>query len=127
MPIVGHGIDLVEVARIRRMVDSYGQHFLDRCFTSSEQAYAAARPKRRAEHLAGRFAVKEAVLKVLGTGWSQGIGWTDIEVVNDLNGKPSVRLDGRCAALAKSIGVAIWHISITHTETHAMGSAIGEN
>ena len=127
MPIVGHGIDLVEIARLKRLVETHGQHFLDRCFTSAEQAYANARPKRTIEHLAGRFAVKEAVLKVLGTGWSRGIAWTDVEVINDVDGKPSVKLDGKCASMAQSLGINVWHISISHTETHAIASAIGES
>ena len=126
MPIVGHGIDLVEIARIKKMIDSHGQHFLDRCFTPAEQDYSHKQPKRTIEHLAGRFAAKEAVLKVLGTGWSQGIAWTDVEVVNEVDGKPTVRLAGKCAAVAQSVGIEVWHVSITHTETHAMASAIGE-
>ena len=69
MPILGHGIDIVETLRVKRLVDEHGQRFLDRCFTPSEQDYCSRSPKRYYEHLAGRFAAKEAVLKVLGTGW----------------------------------------------------------
>src|SRR5689334_16629057 len=89
MPILGHGIDIVETARIRRLVEEHGQHFLDRVFTPGEQAYCARNPKRRYEHLAGRFAAKEAVLKVLGTGWRGGIAWTDIEITKEPSGQPT--------------------------------------
>lgn len=126
MSIVGHGIDLVETARIQRLLDEHGQRFLDRCFTSAEQAYAAANPRRRLEHLAGRFAVKEAVLKVLGTGWANGISWTDIEVLKEPSGQPRIRLYGQCAQIAQRLRISQWHISISHVETHATASAIGE-
>jgi holo-[acyl-carrier protein] synthase len=125
MPIVGHGIDIVETARIRQMVEAHGRHFLDRCFTPAEQAYCEAHPKRYFEHLAGRFAAKEAVLKVLGTGWRGGIAWTDIDVVKDPSGQPQVALTGESAAVAARLGITGWFLSISHIETHATASAIG--
>lgn len=125
MPIVGHGIDIVETARIKQMVEEHGERFLNRCFTPAEQAYCARNPKRYFEHLAGRFAAKEAVLKVLGTGWRGGIAWTDIDVVKELSGQPKVQLSGEGAAVAAKLGIAHWHLSISHIETHATASAIG--
>jgi holo-[acyl-carrier protein] synthase len=125
MPILGHGIDIVETARIRKLVENHGPHFLDRVFTAAEQAYCNQNPKRYFEHLAGRFAAKEAVLKVLGTGWRGGIGWTDIEVVKELSGQPKVNLTGECARVAAEMGIVRWHLSISHIETHATASAIG--
>ena len=125
MPILGHGIDLIEVARIERMLDDHEARFLSRCFTEGEQRYCAANPARRAEHLAGRFAAKEAVLKVLGTGWSGGIAWTDVEVVREPSGKPGVRLHGEAAAVAADLGVGMILLSISHTGIHAMASAVG--
>ena len=125
MPILGHGIDIVETARVKRLVDEHGQRFLDRCFTPAEQAYCAASPKRYYEHLAGRFAAKEAVLKVLGTGWRGGIMWTDIEVLKELSGQPKIRLTGECLRIAMELGIRRWHVSISHIETHATASAIG--
>jgi len=125
MPILGHGIDIVETARVKRLVDEHGQRFLDRCFTPAEQAYCAASPKRYYEHLAGRFAAKEAVLKVLGTGWRGGIMWTDIEVLKELSGQPKIRLTGECLRIATELGIRRWHVSISHIETHATASAIG--
>ena len=125
MPILGHGIDIVETARIRKLVETHGEHFLDRVFTPAEQRYCAASSKRYFEHLAGRFAAKEAVLKVLGTGWRGGIAWTDIEVVKEPSGQPRIVLTGECQRIAESIGIYRWHISISHIETHATASAIG--
>jgi holo-[acyl-carrier protein] synthase len=125
MPIVGHGIDIVETARIRKLVEQHGPHFLDRVFTAAEQRYCAASPKRYFEHLAGRFAAKEAVLKVLGTGWRGGIAWTDIEVVKESSGQPRIVLTGECLRIAVERGIAHWHVSISHIETHATASAIG--
>ena len=125
MPILEHGIDLVDTARIQHLLETHGERFLERCFTAEERAYCDANPKRRVEHLAGRFAAKEAILKVLGTGWSGGIGWTDAEVVRLPSGKPTVRLHGRCAEVAAELGITQWRISLSHIESHAMASAIG--
>src|SRR5436309_8838566 len=125
MPILGHGIDIVETARIRRSVEEHGQRFLDRVYTPAEQLYCARNRKRYFEHLSGRFAAKEAVLKVLGTGWRGGIAWTDIEVIKEPSGQPKVRLTGECARIARELGIAQWHVSLSHIETHATASAIG--
>ena len=125
MPILGHGIDIVETARVKRLVDEHGQRFLDRCFTPAEQDYCSRNPKRYHEHLAGRFAAKEAVLKVLGTGWRGGIQWTDIEVTKEPSGQPRIRLTGECERVAGELGIMCWHLSISHIETHATASAIG--
>jgi holo-[acyl-carrier protein] synthase len=125
MPIVGHGIDIVETVRIRALVDNHGQHFLDRVFTPAEQQYCSLNPKRYFEHLAGRFAAKEAVLKVLGTGWRGGIAWTDVEITKESSGQPRILLSGECQRIARELGIASWHVSISHIETHATASAIG--
>jgi holo-[acyl-carrier protein] synthase len=126
MRIIGHGIDITEVARIGRMHAEHGDRFLERCFTAGERAYAGDR-KRRDEHLAGRFAAKEAVLKALGTGWDKGIAWTDVEVVLLPSGQPTVRLSGRAAEIANDLGIAEWSLSISHTEAHAIASAIASS
>ncbi|HEY8665028.1 MAG TPA: holo-ACP synthase, partial [Tepidisphaeraceae bacterium] len=110
MPILGHGIDIVETARIRRLVEQHAGHFLDRVFTEMEQKYCAQNPKRYFEHLAGRFAGKEAVLKVLGTGWRGGIAWTDIEILREPSGQPKIKLSGECQRIAEQLGIARWHI-----------------
>jgi holo-[acyl-carrier protein] synthase len=123
--IIGHGIDIVETARIKRLFEQHGEHFLNRVFTAGEQEYCAKNKTRYYEHLAGRFAAKEAVLKVLGTGWRGGIGWTDIEVVKEPSGQPRIRLTGECERIAREMGIGVWHLSISHIETHATASAIG--
>jgi len=125
MPILGHGIDIVETARIRKLVDQHAEHFLDRVFTPTEQQYCARNPKRYFEHLAGRFAAKEAVLKVLGTGWRGGIAWTDVEIRSEPSGQPKVYLTGETLRIATEMGISRWHVSISHIETHATASAIG--
>ncbi len=125
--IIGHGIDIVATERIQHMLTEHGQRFLDRCFTASEQTYCAQSEKRYVEHLAGRFAVKEAILKVLGTGWRGGIQWIDMEILPNPLGQPLLQLTGEAAALAEQMGIRNWHISISHIETHATGSAIGES
>jgi holo-[acyl-carrier protein] synthase len=125
MPIVGHGIDIVETARIRALVEDHGQHFLDRCFTPAEQQYCSRSVKRYFEHLAGRFAAKEAVLKVLSTGWRGKIAWTDMEILNEPSGQPRLTLTGECLRIATEQHIARWMISISHIETHATASAIG--
>jgi holo-[acyl-carrier protein] synthase len=127
MKIVGHGVDLVEVGRIGRMRGEHGSHFLDRVFTRAEQAYCLSHQRAGGADVrfAGRFAVKEAILKVLGTGWRGQNAWTDLEMWNAATGKPEVTLTGESKRIAEGLGIVEWHVSISHTETHAVGSAIG--
>ena len=125
MPILGHGIDIVETKRIAELIDNHGDRFLERCFTDAEREYCFRNKKRHIEHLAGRFAAKEAVLKVLGTGWRGGIAWTDIEILPEPSGQPKIKLTGECSRIAKQLGISRWHVSISHIETHATASAIG--
>ena len=124
MPIVGHGIDIVEVARIADLIARHGERFLSRLFSDAERAYAARRPAKTAEHLAARFAAKEAVLKVLGTGLRHGIEWRDVEVVRLPTGRPTLRLSGKAAEVADGLGIAEWHLSLSHVAAHAIASAI---
>ena len=124
--MLGHGIDLVDTARIQGMLDAHGDRFLKRCFSEAEIAYAQANPRRRVEHLAGRFAAKEAIYKALGTGRSAGIRWTDAEVRRESSGQPVVMLSGRAEEIAAERGIRRWWLSISHVETYAMASAIAE-
>ncbi len=126
MPVVGMGVDLVGIDRIEDLLSRHEERFLDRCFTDGERAYAERNPKRRVEHLAARFAAKEAVLKALGTGWAEGIGWTDVEVIRDESGKPGVRLTGRAAEIARDRGISEWHLSLSHASGFAVASAVAE-
>ncbi len=123
MEIIAHGIDLVDCPRIEQMLKRHGERFLDRVFTSAERAYADSN-KNGIEKLAGRFAAKEAVLKLMGTGWRGKIAWTDIEVVNDTAGRPEVRLDGEVKQIADSLGITHISVSITHTANFAIASAV---
>lgn len=124
MDVLAHGIDLVEVARIGRLAEDHADRFLERVFTEAERSIASARGKRRTEFLAGRFAAKEAVLKALGTGLAEGIHWTDIEVLSDARGAPTLNVRGRAEQIARDRGVNAWLISISHTDTHAIASVI---
>ena len=123
MRIVGHGIDLVSVARIRQMLEEHGGQFLKRCFTPEEQAHGAGTP-RHVEHLAARFAAKEAAMKALGTGLADGISWTDVEVHTAANGAPSLIVVRRAAEIALVRGIDQWWISLSHTDDHAIASVV---
>jgi len=123
MEIVAHGIDLVDCQRIEEMVKQHGERFVNRIFTAAEQAYAEAN-KDRIEKLAGRFAAKEAILKLMGTGWRGKIAWTDIEVVNNPAGQPEVTLSGEVKKLAEKLGIEHISVSITHTANFAIASAV---
>ena len=114
------GIDLIEIARIRRALDRY-PGFKDRCFTPAEQAYCDSR-KNPAESYAGRFAGKEAVGKALGFGVARAFAWTDIEIVG--RPKPSVRLEGRVARWAESRGAGAIDLSMTHSRELASAVAV---
>ena len=123
MGIIAHGIDLVDFPRIEEMVKRHGERFLDRVFTVSEQQYANSN-KNGIEKLAGRFAAKEAVMKLVGTGWRGKIAWTDIEVVNTETGQPEVRLSGEVKKIADKLGITQISVSITHTANFAIASAV---
>jgi len=123
MEIIAHGIDLVDFPRIEEMVKRHGERFLNRVFTAAEQAYANAN-KNGMEKLAGRFAAKEAVLKLMGTGWRGKIAWTDIEVVNSPTGQPEVALSGEVEKIADKLGIKHISVSITHTANFAIASAV---
>ena len=124
MPILSHGIDLVEIPRLARLVDRHPQRFLDRCFTDAERAYSESNPKRRLEHYAARFAAKEAGMKALGTGWALGVTWMDIEVAHAASGAPVLVLHNAASERARQMGADRWLLSLTHTEKYAMASVI---
>ena len=122
--IGGLGTDIVEISRIREMLERHGSHFVDRCFTRGEIEYAT---KHRDPTLryAGRWAAKEAVVKVLGTGFVQGITFHDVEVVSLHTGQPTVRLSGRAAEIAAEQGIVSILLSISHAREYAVATAIG--
>jgi len=123
MEIIAHGIDLVDCPRIEEMVARHGERFVQRIFTAAEQAYAESN-KNKIEKLAGRFAAKEAVLKLMGTGWRGKIAWTDIEIINNSSGQPEVTLGGEVEKIAGKLGIEHVSVSITHTANFAIASAV---
>ena len=123
MEIIAHGIDLVDCPRIEEMIKRHNQRFINRVFTVAEQAYAEAN-KDSVEKLAGRFAAKEAILKLMGTGWRGKIAWTDIEIINNAMGQPKVTLSGEVQKIADKLRIKHISISITHTANFAIASAV---
>lgn len=121
--IIAHGIDLVDFDRIGQMLERHEERFCERVFTPRELA-DAGKVKNRIEKLAGRFAAKEAVMKLIGTGWRDGIAWTDIEVVNNALGQPVVTISGKVKELAETMRIEQITLSITHTANFAIASAV---
>lgn len=116
------GVDIIEIERVQRSLDRFGDKLCNRIFTAQEQTYCAG----KINSLAGRYAVKEAVSKALGTGIGD-FTWTDIEVINNQHGKPELILHNNAKALAAEQGLNQWAISISHTNTHAIGFAVALN
>ena len=124
--IVGTGIDIAEVPRIAQALARHGDRFLHRVFTEGEIKYCDSKANR-VERYAARFAAKEAGMKALGTGWSDGLGWRDLEVENLPSGRPTLRLHGKAAELAEQMGVRNISLSLTHTAQQAMAMVILES
>jgi holo-[acyl-carrier protein] synthase len=124
--IVGLGVDIAEVDRIEAAIARHGQRFLNRVFTPAEITYCS-KHRHRAERFAGRFAVKEAAMKALGTGWRRGVRWVDIEVVREASGKPTLKLSGASRAMADRLSVKHIAVTITHTGNLALAEVIFES
>lgn len=122
MNVIGIGTDIVECLRVAKMIEKHEDLFIQRVYTPGEIEYCAAR-KSATQHYAGRWAAKEAILKAIGTGWSNGIQWTDIEVVNEMGGKPFVRLGGQAKEICASRGIEDILISISHCRMFATAFA----
>jgi holo-[acyl-carrier protein] synthase len=123
--ILGTGVDLAEVARIRASIERYGERFTRRVFTEREIAYAE-RKANKYERYAARFAAKEAGMKALGTGWSGGITWKDLEVANLPSGRPILALHGVARDVADRLGVRTIQLSLTHTSGQALAWVVLE-
>ena len=123
--IIGMGVDLAEVDRIRTAIERHGEAFLKRVYTPAEREYCEGF-RNKYERYAGRFAAKEAAMKALGTGWRRGVRWVDFEVVRELGGRPTVRLAGEAKKIAAELGVLRIALSITHTESQALAQVIFE-
>ena len=124
--IVGTGVDLAEVPRIRASIERFGARFVDRIFTPAEIAYVE-RKANRFERYAARFAAKEAGMKAIGTGWKRGVTWQDFEVANLPSGKPTLKLHGVAATIAGKLGVRNISLSLTHTAELGMAHVILED
>jgi holo-[acyl-carrier protein] synthase len=123
LSVIGHGIDLVDIAELRRWIEDPRDPLLPRCFIQEELDEIGDGP-HRTERLAGRFAAKEAVLKAMGTGYGDGVAFTDVVIHRAGGGPPQVRLSGGAARAASVLGINGWRLSISHTETTAMASVI---
>src|SRR5438067_9050889 len=124
--IVGTGIDIAEVHRIGEAMERFGARFLHRVFTEGERRYCDSKANR-VERYAARFAAKEAAMKALGTGWSRGVRWRDIEVVRPKGQRPTIQFHGEAAAIATKLGTKNIALSITHTSEEALAHVILEN
>ena len=124
--IIGLGVDIAEVPRVKAAIERRGELFLRRVFTPGEIEYCE-RFKNKFERYAGRFAAKEAAMKALGTGWRRGVRWVDFEVVRESSGRPNIALFGEAAKIAANLGVTRISLSITHTEAQALAQVIFEN
>lgn len=120
------GVDIIEVARIQGAIERQGERFLNRVYTPAEVDYCEKRGKFKFESLAGRFAAKEAISKVFGSG-IRGISWRDIEILNNPEGKPEVFLHGTAKALCEKLNIKKIHVSISHIELFAVAAASGVN
>lgn len=125
--IVGSGVDIAEVDRIRNAAERYGARFLERVFTKGEIAYVERRNAGRYERYAARFAAKEAGMKAIGTGWRRGVRWQDFEVANLPSGKPTLLLHGAAARFAERLGAHNVVLSLTHTASEALAWVILES
>ena len=124
--VIGVGTDVIEIARIARSVERYGESFLERVYTAEEVAYCRGKKKGAAESFAARFAAKEAGAKALGTGISRGVSWTEFAVGREPGGRPVLRLRGRAAELAAAMGVEGISLSLTHGREIAMAVVVLE-
>ena len=124
--IVGTGIDIAEVPRIREVIERHGERFLKRVFTEGEIQYCESKANR-VERYAARFAAKEAGMKAIGTGWNHGVRWRDIEVARKPGGRPTLLLHGKAAEFAARLGATNIALSLTDTADQAMAQVILES
>jgi holo-[acyl-carrier protein] synthase len=120
------GTDICLVTRISAAYTRFGDRFLDRILTPAERSYVSSHPALLSKRLAGRFAVKEAASKVLGTGW-RGVGWREIEVVKERSGAPRLQLHGRAAALADQLGLKNWQVTLSHDGDYAQAFVLAHD
>ncbi|HET8890349.1 MAG TPA: holo-ACP synthase [Candidatus Angelobacter sp.] len=123
--IVGTGVDIAEVGRIKAAVERFGERFLRRVFTPAEVRYCMGKPNA-AERLAARFAAKEAGMKAIGTGLRHGVTWQDVEVLRVPGQRPVLKFNGKAAEFADRLGCKRTHLSLSHTKEQAIAHVILE-
>lgn len=123
--IIGTGVDIVEIDRIKRLLDRYGERFLARTYSDAERAYCAARPLPE-QHFAARFAAKEAFVKAIGTGFTQKVVWRDISIVNEPSGQPILDVNGRAREIMDLLGATASYVSLSHSKSHAVAVVVLE-
>lgn len=125
--IVGVGTDIVEVERVAHALERHAGAFEAKVFTVAERRIAERKRKGTEQYFAGRWAAKEAIAKVLGTGFGSECGWLDVEILNDERGRPIVTMSGNGAEYAERLGINTWHLSISHERNYACAVAVAED
>ncbi len=123
MRILGHGIDLMELAKVQQHLCAPQEDWIDAVFSADERAQADPRP-HDVEFYGGRYSAKEAVVKAIGTGFSEDVAWLDIEILRQPAGSPKVRVSGGALAVANALGVTRWFVSISHSGGYAVASVL---
>jgi holo-[acyl-carrier protein] synthase len=123
--IIGTGIDIVEIARIRSIMEKLKDRFILRVFTAAEQEFCRAH-RDPAPHFAARFAAKEALFKALGTGWAKGVTWLDVEVLRERQDAPAMTLYGEAKRLSEQMGARKAHVTLSHSDLWAVAMVILE-
>jgi len=121
--VLGVGVDVEEVERLKAAIERHGSRFLERVFTPAEIA-SVERAANRFERYTARFAAKEAGMKAIGTGWAGGVRWSDFEIVNSESGRPEMRLSGKAAEIASALGCRAVHVSLSHTKRLAVAQVV---
>jgi holo-[acyl-carrier protein] synthase len=124
--IVGMGVDIVEIEKLGLAMMRRGERLRNRAFTPGEIQYCEQRAHQY-QHYAARFAAKEAVFKAIGSGWRNGVTWLDVEVFNELSGKPILRLNGKTLEFANTLGARNYWLSLTHTDHYAVAQVVLES
>jgi holo-[acyl-carrier protein] synthase len=124
--IVGMGVDIIEVPRVRAAIERFGERFTNRLFTEAEIRYCESKANKY-ERFAARFAAKEAALKAIGTGLSHGISWQDVEIVREPSGRPTLVFRGKAGEFSSRLGVRRSSVSLSHTEQVAFAQVILED
>ncbi|HOH82496.1 MAG TPA: holo-ACP synthase [Candidatus Syntrophosphaera thermopropionivorans] len=122
--IIGIGVDIVQIERVRKLVENYSE-FMHQVFTAREIEFCQAKADSASSY-AARFAAKEAMMKALSTGWNEKVNWLDIEVINEEQGNPILKIKGRTLKLMKKMGVYQTHLSLSHERDYALAFVVLE-